>query len=650
MVCKISARCNLVSFLTRVAGLVSFFASGLVASQPPQIMIGPVMRDHPVLSPSEYLSPYKRHPPFAANGVSKVDGRCYMEAVDEAMSARRMPEYEYPITCPSWMNFLQVALEHFSPNAPQIFPSGDDVPYDQFSAYLPLSTQGTLTIPVLVSFPQNVHVSSSHPPVPLIFTGHDGPPESQEIDDGWHPPLPPPPPRMPATCDRKVMEAAIDAAKRTEFVMSFKNRFGNRPSDLDKTSRTLLANDAYIRKLIGTKATTLALVYGYVGGKAGRKKGNEKKCVWLMSADRVMAGAALPSDAELEDIWSGLDVDIVGRSVSPMRARRRGESCPNTASKERLERSPEKVEHAWMALKKLSEALLPAPVRTALEASSDFERLVIVPVKDFRALPFSALTLGKDTLIDRFSIIIASGASGNFDVSQNGRAIRAQGTSVQSSVTGAPTERKENEFKFLVVGNPDLTYDRTTYCWADLPHAENEAVYVSSLLGVRPILGPAADFAAVTSHLREGQQGLKIIFFATHGISDSINPADGSFLALNRRHLRGADLRNYRFEAKPLVVMSACETGLGKTFADGMFGLAEAWRFAGARQVIMSLWDVDDEGTSALMASFIRHFQAQALIGPEYALARAIREVKVTYPDPAIWAAFSVLGQPTPDW
>ena len=93
--------------------------------------------------------------------------------------------------------------------------------------------------------------------------------------------------------------------------------------------------------------------------------------------------------------------------------------------------------------------------------------------------------------------------------------------------------------------------------------------------------------------------------------------------------------------------MSACQSGLGKTFPQGMFGLIEVWRNAGASQIIASLWNVDDEGTGKLMKNFVDLLAESGFDDAEFAMAKAMRDVRKTNPHPLIWASFNVFGEPT---
>lgn len=94
-----------------------------------------------------------------------------------------------------------------------------------------------------------------------------------------------------------------------------------------------------------------------------------------------------------------------------------------------------------------------------------------------------------------------------------------------------------------------------------------------------------------------------------------------------------------------LVVLSACETGLGDVhIGEGVFGLRRAFALAGAKTVVMSLWKVPDEQTAELMEDFYRLLQAGTPRAE--ALRNAQLTMKAQYPDPFYWGAFICQGDP----
>ena len=91
-----------------------------------------------------------------------------------------------------------------------------------------------------------------------------------------------------------------------------------------------------------------------------------------------------------------------------------------------------------------------------------------------------------------------------------------------------------------------------------------------------------------------------------------------------------------------LVVLSACETGKGEITGDGVFGLQRAFKMAGARTIIMSLWPVSDQATQLFMTEFFRHWITDGLPKRE-AFRKAQNQVRQAYGEPIYWAGFIML-------
>lgn len=106
--------------------------------------------------------------------------------------------------------------------------------------------------------------------------------------------------------------------------------------------------------------------------------------------------------------------------------------------------------------------------------------------------------------------------------------------------------------------------------------------------------------------------------------------------------LTPAEILNLQLQAD-LVVLSACDTGLGRISGDGVNGLARSFLLAGASNVMVSLWAVPDAPTADLMTEFYHQWQQNGL-NKAQALRQAMLTILQTHPEPKDWAAFTLVG------
>lgn len=245
-----------------------------------------------------------------------------------------------------------------------------------------------------------------------------------------------------------------------------------------------------------------------------------------------------------------------------------------------------------------------APLRSRLEVG----HLIVVPHDVLHHVPFHALEDGGAYLIDRMSISYAPSASVYY-------LCRAKSAS----------RRHHN----LVVGVAD---ERA-------PLILREAEAVSEILPeARLLLGERAN----ESNLRRYAADSRIVHLATHGYFRRDSPMF-SAVQLAGSRLSLFDLYDLELDAD-LVVLSGCGTGLSEvTAGEEIVGLSRGLLYAGARAVLVTLWDVEDESTTALVQSFYRHFENLGQTAS--ALRRAMREHRERFPHPYYWAPFVLIGE-----
>lgn len=294
------------------------------------------------------------------------------------------------------------------------------------------------------------------------------------------------------------------------------------------------------------------------------------------------------------------------------------------------------------SLEAVAAAVLPGEIGRRI-VQGRYQRLLVLGSGAVGQLPFPALPLPDGSqIVDRMAVVLLADYEAlffnEFDFAGDLEDVwRTFTFDVAQAMDGAK----------LFVGNPEFGKIKG-WDLPPLPGAEAEISDVGDRLGGGTMLtGKAATVESVKRALAGMQEKGGIAYFATHGVSDPVNPMDGSFLALSKGLMYARDIRKLHMVFQhPLVVMSACQSGLGKTFGGGGFGISRAWYAAGAGQVVGSLWNVSDEGTNFLMSRFAAAID-QMRAPVEMALQFAMLQTRNGFSsDPAIWASFVPFGNP----
>lgn len=194
-----------------------------------------------------------------------------------------------------------------------------------------------------------------------------------------------------------------------------------------------------------------------------------------------------------------------------------------------------------------------------------------------------------------------------------------------------------------------------------------EVENISSMLKEKAIANKVYEnaMATKTSFKKRSGKGDYILHISTHGffndrtsLSNSMLSSGLFFAGANNYWcdnyaqigkgkddgiLRSAEIANINLSGCSLVVLSACETGLGfSDSGEGVYGLQRAFKLAGAKKILMSLWEVDDRATTILMTNFYRYLLEGKDANTALELSKKV--VRDQYPSPKEWGAFVLLN------
>ncbi len=315
----------------------------------------------------------------------------------------------------------------------------------------------------------------------------------------------------------------------------------------------------------------------------------------------------------------------------------------------------------------------------ALKDVKDTEKVIIVPDGILGLLPFEALVVkeGKDSLFagDRWVITYSQSATALaltrlVKPAAAVKSLFAIGNPIydkadpryiaykQGQPPPAAKELKQYAYRGVtILPKPGAAGDGLAWedvFFAPLPETEDEIRAIAGLFGVKPgppdiLLGVSA---TETNFRNAPLEDYRYLHFATHAdLPGKVQGIKEPFIILGQVENRGSDdgfltlseVLGLKFNAD-MAVLSACSTGKGRmTEGEGVANFARAFQHAGARSVVVSLWEVASDAAVEYMTSFYGHIKSGKSRAEALRLAR--KEIKAKYPHPFYWSVFVLYGE-----
>lgn len=242
------------------------------------------------------------------------------------------------------------------------------------------------------------------------------------------------------------------------------------------------------------------------------------------------------------------------------------------------------------------------------------QHLFLVVPPGWHDIPFAALFDGQHYLVERWQLTYLS-------------APEALVAHTPAFTLAVP----EPEAQALVIGYSEQ---------GRLPHTQAEAQQINRTLAPVARATCVLEDAATLDYVRAAIPGCHILHMATHALFRPDNPLF-SWMRLADGRLTVADLYELTLPQRPLVVLSACETGRGQPRGGGLLGMGRGFLAAGAAGLVVSLWKIADDAAAQVMTDFYAHLVAvPTTLAPADALAQAQRLAIARSAHPSGWAGF----------
>ena len=361
-----------------------------------------------------------------------------------------------------------------------------------------------------------------------------------------------------AVIERLTNQITIARVQNTDLASNLENQLEQAVEELDKCEVALFQAEPQWRELSAPQTEILSLeqVANYLPL-------GTLLLTYIVFGERLLAWAVTRDGLQEKHSLSELDgKQFVAR---PFAAKNR--NWVKSLSEGKTDEKTNKL---------LTKALI-EPFDTQIATAN---HLLIVPFAELNMFPFGALTW------------------------------RNQSLGLQKTISYLPAASLLQHFRLtdakakgaLVLGNPESmskvkldSNKRETF--PPLPAARAEALLIAELYRTKPLIDTEATEEAVRAEIAKMP---KIIHLATHGYFEPDVPLASGVALANGEALSADEIMGLELKAD-VAILSACDTGQGKLQGSELMGLARSLIYAGARAVIVSLWEADDIATAMLM-------------------------------------------------
>jgi CHAT domain-containing protein/Tfp pilus assembly protein PilF len=200
-------------------------------------------------------------------------------------------------------------------------------------------------------------------------------------------------------------------------------------------------------------------------------------------------------------------------------------------------------------------------------------------------------------------------------------------------------KRRAGGERALVMGNPSLGDEAYNLRFAEREAKEVASVYPQSAVFLRA--------EASKTRVMSLSPKYDMLHFAVHAELNEEDPMSSALLLAPEGggdgRLKVGEIFSLNLKTN-MVVLSACETGLGKlSNGDELVGLTRAFIYAGTPSIVTTLWKVNDRASYELMREFYQHLKTAK---KSEALRQAQLKTMQEFPEPFYWAAYQLTGEP----